>query len=126
MDTGWVVTLASSGGGIATYAAKKVLDHLAGRGKLKVDEATQIRIELRGEIERKDREISALEQRKDKEIAGLAHRVASLEEDLEKAEDERDARVMELERYKLDVYRTLVEAGANKDLIDAVLAIQKR
>lgn len=126
MDPAAVISFTAAGSGAAGYILKKVVDHLLGRGKLRVDEATKIRAELRGDLERKDKEIDALEQRKDKAIAALERRVASLEEELEKTERERNALDIGIAKYRLDVYRTLVDAGADRNLINAVLAIQER
>lgn len=126
MDPSGVISLTATGSVAAGYILKRIVDHLLGRGRLRADEATKIRTELREDIKRKDREIEALEQRKDKSIAALERRVASLEEELEKTERERNAIETALAKYKLDVYRTLVLAGADKDLLNSVLAIQER
>lgn len=126
MDPATIISLTAAGSGAAGYVLKRVVDHLLGRRPLRVDEATKIRMELRGEIELKKKEIADLKMDHGKEIAALGHRLASLEEDLEKAERERDERIIQQERYKLDVYRTLINFGANKELVDAVLAIQER
>lgn len=114
MDT-WVVTVLAGGSATVGYILKKVADHLLGRGKIRFDEATALRQELGMAIERKDREIAA-----------LTRRVEDLEVELEKAERERDQKIISQERYKLDVYRTLVDHGANPALVDSVLAIQER
>jgi polyhydroxyalkanoate synthesis regulator phasin len=124
MDPGWLATVVATAAAVVGAIFTKIADHLLGKGKLRVDEAAQLRTELRGDINRKAAELKALEVRKDGRIAALEQRVSALEEDLDKTERERDALDRQYERYKLDVYRTLVTAGANKDLIDTVLAIR--
>lgn len=115
MDTEWLVTTVAGGAGIVGYTWKRVVDHLLGRGKIRFDEATALR-----------QEIGAAIQRKNEEIAALAHRVDDLEEALEKAERERDDKILAMERFKVDVYWTLVQHGADKTLVDSVLSIQER
>lgn len=115
METEWLVTTVATGAGVVGYTWKRVVDHLLGRGKIRFDEAAALRQELGTAIERKNQEIQALERRVD-----------DLEAALEKAERERDDKIISLERYKLDVYRTLVDHGANRTLVDSVLAIQER
>jgi predicted nuclease with TOPRIM domain len=115
MDPAALVSIIAAGSGVAGYILKRVVDHVLGRRRVTVDEATKIRTELRNEIERKDGQLDALNKR-----------LAGLEQELEKAERERDDKILALERYKLDVYRTLVDSGANKELVNAVLAIPER
>lgn len=115
MQTGWLLTLVATGASVAGYVVKKLIDYLLGRRPLRIDEATKIRTELRGEIERKD-----------KQLADLGNRLTGLEEELEKAERERDDKILVLERYKLDVYRSLVNYGADRELVDIVIAIKER
>lgn len=101
MDTNpLVIAIISTLGGAAVL--KLIVTHLLSRGRVKVDEATSIRKELRSEIDRKNEEIKA-----------LTARVVTLEADLEKAKV-----------YRLSVYQTLINAGADRDLLNAVLAIQ--
>jgi polyhydroxyalkanoate synthesis regulator phasin len=126
VQTGWLITVVASIAGTSGWIVKKLVDHLLGRGQLKADEATKIRTELRGEIDRKNDEIADLKRENAKDIANLESRLASLEQDLEKVERERNAGVLQHDRYKLDVYRALIGYGADKELVDIVLAIQER
>lgn len=113
MGTEWLVTIVATIASVVGYFFKKTIDHQLGKGKLQVDEATKLRVELRGEIDRKDRAIDALEKRVD-----------SLEEELEKTEREHNALDVHFAKYKLDVYRALIDAGVDKSLLNTVLAIQ--
>jgi polyhydroxyalkanoate synthesis regulator phasin len=107
------IGLAAGIAAVASLTVRQVVAHLLGRGKLRNDEATIIRAELRAEIARKDKSIDSLEQR-----------VATLEEELDKVEHERNALDVAMSKYKVDVYRTLVEAGVNRELLNAVLALK--
>lgn len=101
MDTNpLVIAIISTLGGATVL--KLIVSHFLNRGKVRVDEADKIRQELRSEIKRKNTEIRE-----------LGERLTVCEAQLEKAK-----------AYRLDVYRTLVDAGANRELLNAVLAIQ--
>jgi polyhydroxyalkanoate synthesis regulator phasin len=121
METGWLLTIVATSATVLGAIVTKLIDHWLSRGKLRDDEATKIRAELRAERDRKDTQIAELEVRKDAKIDALEKRIDVLEDQLEKAEQ----RILEQERSKLAVYRTLVEYGASKDLVNAVLAIQE-
>lgn len=122
METEWLVTIVGTGATVVGYTWKRVVDYWLGRGKIRFDEATILRQELEKAIRRKDEQV----QRNDDQIQALTRRVDDLEAELEKAERERDDQIIKLERYKLDVYRTLIDHGADKKLVDSVLAIQER
>ena len=107
-----VAVLTALGSGLILQT---IVRHLLSRGKVRVDQAYQIREELRSEIGRKNKEIDTLDKRID-----------VLESELEKAERDRAAIRERLARYKLDVYQALVEAGVDRSLLTAVLAIQER
>lgn len=92
---------------------REIVKFLLSRGKVKVDQAYQIREELREEINRKNREIETLDKRID-----------VLEAELEKAEDGRAEAQLKFKTYKLQVYEVLLEAGVDKQLLTAVLAIR--
>lgn len=113
MDPAAIISIVAAGSGAAGWILKRVVDHLLGRGKIRVDEAAAIRSELRSEIERKNKWIDSLEQR-----------VNALEEELDKVERERNALDVQFAKYRLDVYRMLVDAGVQKDLLTKVLALQ--
>lgn len=113
MESGGLITAAISIAAALTWTVRQVVIHFLNRGKLRVDEATTIRTELRSEIARKDRTIDALDRR-----------VATLEEELDKAEHERNALDVTLSKYKVDVYRLLVEAGVDRELLNAVLGLK--
>jgi predicted RNase H-like nuclease (RuvC/YqgF family) len=113
------------------------VDHLLGREKIRVDIADKLREEIRHDLAEKKKEIVALEARKDKEIAevearkdkkidALEKRVDKLERELGNAERARFALEESLAKERIAVYRALIEYGANRDLINAVLAIQER
>ena len=57
VDPGWIALAASIAGGVGL----KVAEHWLGRNKVKIDDATQIRDELRIEIAAQREEIKALE-----------------------------------------------------------------
>jgi len=107
-----VAVLTALGSGLILQT---VVRHLLSRGKVRVDQAYQIREELRAEIGRKNKEIETLDKRID-----------DLEAELVKSEQDRTATRDRLSRYQLDVYRTLVNAGVDRELLNAVLAIQER
>lgn len=111
MGTAELISLAL-GSGTLGYILKRIVDHLLGRGKVRADEAAEIRKELRAEITRKNEDIEAMEQR-----------ITALEAELDKAERERNLLDLQFNRYKLDVYRTLVDAGVARDLLNTVLAL---
>ena len=111
MDPGTITAVLSALG--AGLVLRQVVTYLLNRGKVRVDQAYQIREELRSEIERKNREIDTLDRRID-----------ALEAELEKSEAERNAVAVKFGTYKLDVYRLLMESGVDRELLNAVLAIQ--
>jgi polyhydroxyalkanoate synthesis regulator phasin len=113
VDPAAIISIAATGAAVLGYTVRRIVDHLLGRGRLRIDEATKIRAELRADIDRKDLAIRGLEQRVD-----------ALEEELDKVERERNALDVQFAKYRLDVYRVLVEAGADRDLLNKVLAIQ--
>lgn len=113
MDPGTIVAILSALG--AGLILRRIVDHVLNRGKVQVDQAYQIREELRAEISRKDRAIDNLDKRVDE-----------LEAELAKSEQDRTATRERLIHYQLDVYRTLVDAGVDRALLNAVLAIQER
>lgn len=95
---------------------------LTGRGKVKNDEAaalrkeyTDLRSELRIELERKGQELS--------EMRG---RIEALEATLEKTELERDTIKRKFETYKIDVHRILaVEFNVDPSVLGRVLALDE-
>lgn len=95
-----VITIISTLGGATVL--KLIISHFLNRGKVEVEEAETIRKELRAEIDRKDMQIQK-----------LVDRIDALEADAQRAKG-----------YKLSVYQTLINAGAGRELLDAVLAIQ--
>lgn len=111
MDPSTIVAILSALG--AGLILRRVVDHLLNRGKVRVDQAYQIREELRSEITRKNNEIETLDKRID-----------MLEAELEKAEHERAEAQLKFKNYKLQVYEALLEAGVDKPILTAVLAIQ--
>jgi chromosome segregation ATPase len=111
MDPGTISAVLTALG--AGLILRQVVTFLLGRGKVRVDQAYQIREELRDEITRKNREIDTLDRRID-----------ALEVELEKAEQGRANTELKYRTYKLDVYRTLLEAGVDRQILNTVLAIQ--
>jgi polyhydroxyalkanoate synthesis regulator phasin len=110
MDAGTIVAVLSALG--AGLTLRRVVDHLLSRGKVQIDQAWQIREELRREIERKNKEIKALDKR-----------IGALESERDTVAAERDAVQLRLYTYKLDVYRVLVDGGVDQHLLNAFLAI---
>lgn len=102
---------------LATLGARQVIVwFFINRGKIKVDEATAIRVELRGEIQTKKQEIADLK----KEMGQLAHRMTKVEDERDKIEQEFNQQTLAFRMYRLDVYRTLVEHGADRAVLDSV------
>jgi len=124
MDPVALIATALGGAGAGAYILKRLVDRLLDRGKVRIDEAAAIRAELRSEIDRKNKEIEALEQRRELREKDLRDRIENLEEELEKTERERNALDVHFAKYKLDVYRMLVSAGVDRELLDSVLALQ--
>jgi chromosome segregation ATPase len=110
MDKGTIVSLISALG--LGLILRQVVSWILNRGKVAVDQAWQIREEIREQIKHKNAELKT-----------LADRIDVLEAELEKARDERAAVHLRFSTYKLDVYRSLNAAGAPKELLDAVIAI---
>lgn len=92
----------------------RVVTHWLSRGKVQFNEAFQIREEMR-----------VWNENKNKDIERLKDRITVLEAELDKAEQDRTAIRERFGRFQLDVYRTMVDANAPRQLIDAVLEIQK-
>lgn len=111
MDPGTIGALASALG--LGLILRQIVGWLLNRGKVKVDQAYQIREELRDEIKRKNKEIDTLDKRID-----------VLEVELEKAEADRSTIQVAFGKYKLDVYRALMDAGVDRELLNTVLEIQ--
>jgi polyhydroxyalkanoate synthesis regulator phasin len=126
MDPAAIVSLVAAGSGVAGYILKRLVDHLLGRGRIQVDEATKIRTELRKDLERKDKQIEELEARKDRKIEALEKRVDTVELELERSERERLLREEKISRERIAVYQALIEYGASRELVNAVLTIQER
>lgn len=82
-----------------------VIQWFLNRGKVKSDVATAIRDELR------------------KDMENLRIRLTIVEEKLDQTEADRDRIQNEFDRYKLDVYRALIERGCAKECIEGVLTI---
>lgn len=118
MDPGTITAVLSALG--AGLILRQVVTYILSRGKVKVDQAYQIREELREEIKRKNKEIDTA----DKRIDTLDKRIDALEIELEKAEDARVSAELKFKTYKLDVYRALLEAGVDRQILNTVLAIQ--
>lgn len=110
MDPGTITAVLSALG--AGLILRQVVTFLLGRGKVRVDQAYQIREELRAEIVRKNAEIETLDRRVD-----------SLETELEKSEQDRTLLQLKLGKYKLDVYRALMDAGVDRELLNTILTI---
>lgn len=94
---------------LGTLGVRQIISWYLNRGKVKVDEATAIRLELRSEIERKDKTISAHEQR-----------ISNMEESHDAREREFSKREYEFRLYKVEVYRTLIENGASPELLGKI------
>lgn len=112
MDPAAIISLTAAGSGVAGYILKRIVDHLLGRGKIRVDEASAIRAELRAEIERKNKWIDALEQR-----------IIAVESEQDKVERERNILDRQYAKYRVEVYRMLIESGVHQDLLARILAL---
>jgi predicted nuclease with TOPRIM domain len=95
--------------GLGTLGFREFIAWMVNRGKVRTDEATILRKELRDERDRKDIKIGELE-----------HRIERIELEKDKIEDEYRKFVANFRTYKLDVYRTLIENGVSRDLLDAI------
>lgn len=110
MDPGTVGAVLSALG--AGVILQQVVKWLLNRGTVRIEQAYQIREELRKEITRKTEQLNEMNRRVD-----------LLEEELEKAVKERQAATLALERYKLAVYRELLDAGVDKRILTNVLTM---
>ena len=106
----WSIISAIAG----TVGVQQIVTYLLNRGKVKVDEALAIRVELREEINRKNTV-----------IAGHEVRIVRMEQDFEARELEYVKKEQEFKEaslafrvYKLDVYRVLLENNVDKTVLD--------
>jgi predicted nuclease with TOPRIM domain len=99
--------------GLGTLGVRQFITWLLNRGKVRTDEATAIRIELRAEI-----------QRKDDELGRLRERIQRIEDERDKIENEYHSQQLKFRLYKVDVYRTLIENGASKKTLDDIKLLE--
>ncbi len=112
-------------GGLGMLGVKQFISWGLGRGKVKVDEATAIRIELRAEIVRKDKELAEFKAGSEIELTKLRKRVATIEDESDarereylKAEREFQQAELKFRLYKVDMYRTLMENKVPQSVLD--------
>lgn len=117
-----VIIAALSSTGVALIL-RQLVGHWLLRGKVRIDQATEIRKELREEIAQKKTEISDLKSQHQVALERLSNRLAVLEAELEKAEDGRANIQIQFDTYRLDVYRAMLEGGASTALVQAVVSI---
>lgn len=103
-------------GALTAFGIREIITHFLNKGKMRTDEAATIRGELRTEIARRDKQITEQARR----IQELEDKLAALDSTKDKIEDEYAKASIAFRLYKVDVYRTLLEGGVAKDVLDKI------
>ena len=103
-------------GALTAFGIREVITHFLNKGKMRTDEAATIRSELRTDLGRKDQQITEQARR----IQELEDKVAAIDAARDKIEDEYAKASIAFRLYKVDVYRTLLEGGVAKDVLDKI------
>lgn len=111
----WSLVIAALG----TLGVRQLITWLLNRGKVKVDEATAIRMELRAEIVRKDAVIATHESR----ISRMEQSHEAREDEFNKKEAEFNQALLKFRMYKVEMYKTLIENGTPANVLEQVRLI---
>lgn len=112
----WAIVASLVTGGIGT----KVISWLLSRGRLKIDDATALRNELRADMHDQDLRHRGEIDNKNRELAKLETRIATLEAESDKREREFNDTEVAFRMHKVEIYRILVEHGTPREVLDSI------
>jgi polyhydroxyalkanoate synthesis regulator phasin len=95
---------------------QNIITWLLNRGRIKIDDATTMRKELRDDLEQKKKDIAKLERR----ILTIEDAYEAREQEFIKKEREFDQALLRFRMYKVDSYRVLLEGGVSKAVLDQI------
>ena len=103
-------------GALTAFGIREIITHFLNKGKMRTEEAATIRSELRTDIERRDKQIADQGRR----IQELEDKLSAMDSAKDKIEDEYAKASIAFRLYKVDVYRTLLEGGVSKEVLDKI------
>lgn len=103
-------------GALTAFGIREIITHFLNKGKIRTDEATTIRAELRTDLDRKDLQIKEQKRRIDE----LESKVSAIDDARDKIEAEYNQASIAFRLYKVEVYRTLLESGVPGDVLDKI------